>query len=109
MSVDELRAKWRESNKKYYQKHKDEVKKKTKDRYNKQYYQENKEMSCKHTHTFWLKKIVELSEQIKVLEAERDNALVQFENNVPVDVWNYIVADIASTLKDYKKQENKNG
>lgn len=104
MSVDELRAKWRESNKKYYQKHKEEVKKKTKKyRQNKQYYQEIKEMSCKHKYTFWLKKIIEISDQIKVLETERDNALAQFENNVPVDVWNYIVGDIASTLKDYKK------
>lgn len=112
MSVDEIRAMWREKNKKYYQEHKEEVRRKQKNRneqkrkkneYYKQYYQENKEMSCKHKYTFWLKKIIEISDQIKVLEAERDNALVQFENNVPVDVWNYIVGDIASTLKNYKK------
>lgn len=128
MTNEVQKAKWRENNKKYYQKHKEEVKKKTKEyedkhkeekkeydkqyyqahkkeysEYYKQYYQEHKEMNCKHKYTFWFKKIIELSEQIKVLEAERDNALVQFENSVPVDVWNYIVGDIASTLKEYKK------
>ena len=65
-------------------------------------------MSCHHQYTFWLKKIVELTNLIKQIEEERDNALVQFENSVPVEVWNYIVDDIGSTLKDYKKQENKN-
>ena len=131
MTDDELKAKWREYNKKYYQKHKEEVKRKQKCRdkqkkkneydkqyyqehkkefseYYKKYYQEHKEMSCKHKYTFWLKKIVELSEQIKQLEDQRDNALVQFENSVPVDVWNYIVDDIGSTLKNYKKQEKNN-
>lgn len=60
-------------------------------------------MSCNHQYTFWLKKIVELTNLIKQIEEERDNALVQFENSVPVDVWNYIVDDIGSTLKNYKK------
>ena len=33
-------------------------------------------MSCHHQYTFWLKKIVELTNLIKQIEEERDNALV---------------------------------
>ena len=66
-------------------------------------------MSCNHQYTFWLKKIVELTNLIKQIEEERDNALVQLENSVPVEVWNYIVDDIGSTLKDWKKDSKIEG
>ena len=66
-------------------------------------------MSCHHQYTFWLKKIVELTNLIKQIEEERDNALVQFENSVPIDVWNYIVDDIGSTLKNWKKDNKIEG